>query len=97
MPKHENRNSAGADLLYGVAAIAAHMGLTERQVRHLMAEHSFPSFKIGATVCSNRSTIDEWSRTLESSSTDLENPRVTSKDDRIRACKEQKNDRRREG
>jgi excisionase family DNA binding protein len=54
-----------ADLLYGASAIAQYMGLTDRQVRHLVEQHHLPVFKLGVTLCANRSSIDQWSREKE--------------------------------
>ena len=34
-------------LLYGAVAIAKFLGLTERQVRHRVADGELPTFKIG--------------------------------------------------
>lgn len=49
-----------ADLLYGVPAMAAYLGLSEKQLRHRIEAGSIPSFKIGGTVCARRSSINEW-------------------------------------
>ena len=45
------------DLLTGIAAIAVHLGWTERQVKHQAANGELPTFKIGAFVCARRSTL----------------------------------------
>lgn len=45
------------DLLYGVPAIAEFLGITERQARHRVATNQFPSFNIGKTICSRKSTM----------------------------------------
>lgn len=45
------------DLLTGVAAIAAHLGWTERQVKHQASTGEIPTFKVGAFVCARRSTL----------------------------------------
>lgn len=45
------------DLLTGVAAIAAHLGMTDRQVYHLHDSGELPTFKLGAKVCARRSTL----------------------------------------
>ncbi len=47
------------DLLYGAKAIAAYLGVRERQARHLI-EHGLPHFKLGAIVVARRSTLDAW-------------------------------------
>lgn len=49
-----------ADLLYGVPAIAAFLGLRVRQARHRIAENQIPSFKIGGTICASRKVLTEW-------------------------------------
>lgn len=48
------------DLLYGAPAIAAYLGMGERQARYLMEKGTLPSFKIGGKVCASRSVVDEW-------------------------------------
>ncbi len=50
-------NKAVPDLLYGMAAIGTHVGLTARQVEHLIAKGELPSFRLGGTVCARRSTL----------------------------------------
>lgn len=49
---------AKPDLLFGVAAIADHLGLSARQVKHLHETcEGFPTFKQGRTVCALRSSL----------------------------------------
>ena len=48
-----------ADLLYGVAQIAAHLGLTARQIYHHHDAGTLPTFKLGGRVCARRSTLAE--------------------------------------
>lgn len=48
---------APIDLLYGMAAIGEHIGLTARQVEHLAAKGGLPTFKLGGTVCARRTTL----------------------------------------
>ena len=53
--------SSGMDrsnLLHGVKAIAAHLGVRPRQVYHHAATGRIPTFKLGKTVCSTRSSLD---------------------------------------
>ncbi len=50
------------DLLYGMSAIASHIGLTERQALHLKETSEIPTFKMGRRVCALRSKLDEWLR-----------------------------------
>jgi hypothetical protein len=45
------------DLLYGLEAIGGHVGLTARQVEHLVSKGEIPTFKMGRTVCARRSTL----------------------------------------
>ena len=54
----EDLNSA--DLLHGVPAIAAFMGLEERQARHLADTTNIPTFKIGGRICARRSSLRAW-------------------------------------
>jgi hypothetical protein len=39
-------------LLHGAKAIALHLRLSERQVRHLIALRAIPTFRLGGVVCS---------------------------------------------
>jgi excisionase family DNA binding protein len=60
-----------ADLLYGVAPIAAHLNLNAAQVYHLVAEGRLPSFKIGGRVCARRSSIAAWLAKMEASQEEI--------------------------
>lgn len=51
------RNEGSPDLLYGLEAIGGHIGLTDRQVEHLVAKGELPTFKMGRTICARRSTL----------------------------------------
>jgi hypothetical protein len=44
-------------LLYGLAAIGAAIGITERQAEHLVTKGELPTFKLGRIVCARRSTL----------------------------------------
>ena len=46
------------DLLYGVRAIGAHLGLTARQAEHLIARGQLPVFRLGGTICQRKSALD---------------------------------------
>lgn len=46
------------DLMYGVAAIAGHLGMTRKQVYHLHSTGHLPTFKIGGKVCARRSRLE---------------------------------------
>lgn len=52
------------DLLHGVAAIADHLGMTERQVLHRHERGGLPTFKIGRAVCASKSYLAEHFRRL---------------------------------
>ena len=47
-------------LLYGVAAMADHVGLRRRQAQHLIDKGVMPSFRIGRTICGNKATLTAW-------------------------------------
>lgn len=53
------------DLLTGIAAIAAHLGLTERQAMHQHERGMIPTFKQGRIVCARRSTLAKHFAALE--------------------------------
>jgi len=57
-----------SDLLYGVAAIASYLGLTEKQARHRTQQGTIPTFKMGSVVCARRSSLRAWLANLESQS-----------------------------
>lgn len=46
-----------ADLLYGMATIAAHLGMSKRSALHQQEKGLLPTFKMGRTVCARRSTL----------------------------------------
>lgn len=51
------KDGGRSDLLHGVAAIAAHLSMTAKQVYHMHGNGQLPTFKIGKTVCARRSTL----------------------------------------
>ncbi|RSU58933.1 DNA-binding protein [Sphingomonas sp. S-NIH.Pt1_0416] len=51
------QNIEAPDLLYGLEAIASHVGLTVPQVKWQIARSGWPTFKQGAIVCARRSTL----------------------------------------
>lgn len=51
-------NPTDADLLYGMEAVANHLGMTKRQALHLHEKGDIPTFKMGRTVCSRRSELE---------------------------------------
>ncbi len=59
-PDDDAGQSAPADLLYGVPAIAAFLGFREHQARHVIAEGRIPTFRMGSIICSRRSTLNAW-------------------------------------
>jgi excisionase family DNA binding protein len=54
-----------ADLLYGVPKIAEFLGLTKRATYHLIEAKRIPHFKIGATVCARRASLNAALDSLE--------------------------------
>lgn len=50
-----------ADLLYGVAAIAAFLGLSRHQAQHRIDDGALPTFRLGGkkggTICARRTTL----------------------------------------
>jgi hypothetical protein len=48
---------AEGDLLFGRKRIAQHLGVTPRQLAHLIEKGRIPVFKIGASVCCTRSGL----------------------------------------
>ena len=49
-----------SDLLYGVPAIARHLGRTTRQARHNIDKRRIPTFRMGAIICARKSTLLRW-------------------------------------
>ena len=48
------------DLLYGVKAIAAFLGIEDHQARHQCETKRLPCFKLGQIICARRSTLWRW-------------------------------------
>jgi hypothetical protein len=48
------------DILRGAAAIADHLGFPRRIVYHLAANDNLPIFKLGATICARKTTLESW-------------------------------------
>lgn len=49
------------DLLDGVAAIAAHLKMKPRRVRHLIATAGLPAFTLGErSVAARKSSLNRW-------------------------------------
>ena len=48
------------ELLYGSAAIAAFLGIRQRQAYHLISTGGLPTFKIGDVVCARPDTVRAW-------------------------------------
>ena len=55
---------AKGDLLYGAPAIAEYLGVTDRVVYHRAETGEIPSFKIGKTICSRKTTLTEYMEAL---------------------------------
>jgi hypothetical protein len=53
----DDTSNNGADLLYGLDAIAEFVGLTVPQVKHQINVSGWPTFKQGRIVCTRRSTL----------------------------------------
>jgi hypothetical protein len=53
-------------LLYGVSAIAEHIGVAEEATRHLIRKGVLPTFKIGRTIAARPERIDRALDDLES-------------------------------
>jgi len=50
--------SEGTDeILRGIAAIGAALGISERAAKHLIATGALPVFKLGGRVCCRRRTL----------------------------------------
>lgn len=52
-------------LLYGLKAIAEHVGITERQAKHLHDKGDLPTRKKGKRVCATEGALNGWLRNLE--------------------------------
>lgn len=48
---------SSADLLYGVKAIGAFLGLTRPQAQHRIDAGELPTFRMGGTICARRTTL----------------------------------------
>lgn len=48
------------DILHGADAIAVHLGFKRRLVYHLAANDNLPIFKLGATICARKTTLERW-------------------------------------
>ena len=59
IPSNDNDNQAG-DLLIGAKAIGEALGITRRQVFHLIEKSLLPTFRLGASVAARRSTLMKW-------------------------------------
>lgn len=57
-----------ADLLYGVPAIAAFLGLTRHQAQHRIDEGALPTFRLGgkkgATICASKDALRSYMASL---------------------------------
>lgn len=60
---------SSADLLYGVAAIAAFLGMPRRTCQHRIEQAQLPTFRLGGkkggTICARRTTLRAHLATLE--------------------------------
>lgn len=48
------------DVLQGAEPIAAFLGLSARQLYHLVQQGALPVFRLGATICARKSTLLKW-------------------------------------
>lgn len=54
---NDTQKEGSVDLLYGMEAIASHLGMTKRAALHQHEKGLLPTFKMGRTVCARRSTL----------------------------------------
>lgn len=52
-------------LLYGLKAIGDHIGLTERQAKHLHDKGDLPTRKKGKRVCATEAALNDWLRKVQ--------------------------------
>lgn len=52
-------------VLYGVKAIAAFLGVRQRQALYMVEQNRLPHYRIGRAVCANPEKITEWLRQQE--------------------------------
>lgn len=55
------------DLLIGAKAIGQALGITRRQVFHLIEKQLIPTFRLGASVAARRSTLMKWLAEIDES------------------------------
>lgn len=55
------------DLLKGVASIASHVGLSQRQLYRLLSAKVIPAFQLGGLWYARKSTLSRYFDTLEQS------------------------------
>lgn len=51
---------ASGEILYGVKAIAAFLGVRDRQALHLVETDRIPFFRVGKIVCARRAALRTW-------------------------------------
>lgn len=57
-------DKAQPDTIYGIEAIAEHVGMTARQAKYRADIGQMPSFKMGRTVCASRAALNGWLASL---------------------------------
>ena len=57
--RREHVNELATDLLRGMPAISAHLGISERAGYHLAEKDQIPVFRMGATICARKSELDQ--------------------------------------
>lgn len=55
-----NDNTQPGDLLIGAKAVAKSLGITPRQLYHLIEKGLIPTFRLGASVAARRSSLTKW-------------------------------------
>ncbi|MBU2483890.1 MAG: DNA-binding protein [Alphaproteobacteria bacterium] len=57
---HDNDNNQPGDLLIGAKAVGEALGISRRQVFHLIEKQLIPTFRLGSSVAARRSTLMRW-------------------------------------
>ena len=56
----ERTQGGDSELLSGAKAIAAFLGLSERQVFHRVEDGTLPVFRMGRTICARPARLRQW-------------------------------------
>lgn len=49
-----------SDVLIGVKAIGTYLNMTRPQAQHRIDQGIIPVFRLGGTICSRESVLDDW-------------------------------------